>query len=223
MDMCFWQQFPAALPYKFCEARLSCSIVGEPANTWSNIGYLIAAILIYRSRGATDRRARLLFFFTTLFLFIGSTLLHMSGTLLGRALDWSGMYAVSVCILTLSFERYLKMKSWQVYLFFALMLAFSLTTFFMFKITRTVFIAQLACALFLEWRMSRTPQALRLTRVILALGLIALAYVFWTLDMEKIFCFPDNHVLSGHAIWHLLAAASIWTFFTSYYQPKVKA
>lgn len=224
MDMCFWQQFASAGPDIFCEAR-GCSFIVEPANTWSNIGYLIAAIAIYRSEYAATK-TRNLFFASTLFLFFGSTLLHMSGSYIGRVLDWTGMYAVSACIITLNLERFFKISLYKTYLLYALILVLSLTLFY-FKFAREAFVAQLVCTLFLETKMAKSDRVLNMSKIALAVGLILIAFGFWLLDVKKIFCFPDNHILTGHAIWHLLAAASIWTFFSSYRQskgqPKVNA
>ena len=49
-----------------------------------------------------------------------------------------------------------------------------------------------------------------------ALGFFSVAFTFWLLDVKKILCWPDNHFLTGHAIWHLLAAAAIWVYFLAY-------
>jgi hypothetical protein len=38
---------------------------------------------------------------------------------------------------------------------------------------------------------------------------LALAQTFSTLDLTRVWCDPDNHVLQGHALWHLLSAVAI--------------
>ena len=35
-------------------------------------------------------------------------------------------------------------------------------------------------------------------------------------DVSRVFCDPTNHWLQGHAIWHLLSAASLYVLFVFY-------
>lgn len=53
--MCPWEQYEKD-PFPFCEEHL-CQLVGQPANTWSNIGYFVAVWLLFRnSQGNPTRR-----------------------------------------------------------------------------------------------------------------------------------------------------------------------
>lgn len=45
--------------------------------------------------------------------------------------------------------------------------------------------------------------------------LFVIAFVFWIGDISRILCIPDNHILTGHGIWHILTAISIWLVFMS--------
>jgi hypothetical protein len=49
-----------------------------------------------------------------------------------------------------------------------------------------------------------------------ALGLIAAAGVCSALDVTRVFCDPNDHWLQGHALWHLLSAASLLALYHFY-------
>jgi hypothetical protein len=39
-----------------------------------------------------------------------------------------------------------------------------------------------------------------------ALGLMVTAQVFSQLDLKRIWCEPDNLILHGHAVWHMIGS-----------------
>jgi len=49
----------------------------------------------------------------------------------------------------------------------------------------------------------------------------AIAFIFWNLDIHNIVCDPKNHLLTGHAVWHLLNAIAIWYIYRFYEQFKL--
>lgn len=212
---CFWDGFAPNTRYIFCESQL-CSFIVEPANTWSNIGYLIVALMMLRSKSVTNRRVKNLFFFATFMLFLGSTLFHASGTYMGRIADVGAMFFLSSVMLTLSVERYFGLREGRANLFFFGLLGLSLYGLMVFNIGSKFFGLQILITTLLEWRMARSAAALKAKKVALAVLLFMAAFLFWILDVKKILCDPGNHILTGHGMWHLLAAAAIWIFFTSY-------
>ncbi len=50
---------------------------------------------------------------------------------------------------------------------------------------------------------------------LIGLSLFITAFIFWIGDISKILCIPENHILTGHAIWHILTASGIWFFYKS--------
>lgn len=205
VNQCFWDNFERNA-YIFCEKQL-CGIVVEPANTWSNIGYLIVAILILRSRH-TGTRARGRFFWSTLILFIGSTLFHLSGTWWGKFLDVGAMFCLSMSILTTSLERRYKIEKRNGIIIFVGGIILSLLYLYFVKRGLYLFAAQLAVSTLLERKNVR--------RVWKSLFFFGIAFTFWILDVKRFWCDPDNHFISGHAVWHLCASVAIWMFFKSY-------
>lgn len=202
---CFWSHFRNN-QYIFCERQL-CGMVVEPANTWSNIGYLIVAILILKS-SHTGTRARGRFFWSTLILFVGSTLFHMSGTYWGKFLDVGAMFCLSMAILTTSLERRYSLQKQTGVVIFVGGIILSLIYLWFMKLGLFLFGAQIALSTFIEKR-----HAKRFWKALAAFGV---AFGFWLMDVKRVWCDPDNHIISGHAMWHLFAAAAIWIFFKSY-------
>lgn len=86
---------------------------------------------------------------------------------------------------------------------------------------RYVFGALIVIALGLEMILQRR----RLTtanprRLIAALGVYVMAQIIWTLDLNHIICDPTS-VLQGHAVWHVLTAASAGLMYL-YYQSETR-
>jgi hypothetical protein len=50
----------------------------------------------------------------------------------------------------------------------------------------------------------------------IALALMAAASACSALDLSRSWCDPDDHWLQGHALWHLLTAASLYALFRFY-------
>ncbi|MBC7754438.1 MAG: hypothetical protein H7Z71_09390 [Moraxellaceae bacterium] len=44
----------------------------------------------------------------------------------------------------------------------------------------------------------------------LCLSFFVVAAGFSYADISRLFCHPSNHVIQGHAIWHLLCAVGTW-------------
>ncbi len=212
MNMCPWDYLPDQ-KYLYCE-RVLCGWVEQPANTWSNIGYLIAAFLILRSQ--RPKTERLFFFWATFALFSGSTIFHMSGTQVGKLLDVGAMLILSMGICSLALQRYFLWKKRKTQMFFGIGLFFSLVFLSIFDIANIPFSLQIVTAAILEFQMIRQNRG-KLDGKILCLALFIefLAGIALLLDITRKWCDPDNHFLNGHGVWHLLSAAAIYTFFLS--------
>ncbi len=49
----------------------------------------------------------------------------------------------------------------------------------------------------------------------MSLALLTISFVFWILDRQNILCAPES-IFQGHALWHLLNAASILLLYFCY-------
>lgn len=202
----------------FCEG-LREGLIRQPANTWSSFAFVLAGLwmaLRIRRQGAertalNASSARLL----TASLFVvglGSAFYHASLTFVGQVLDVSGMYLIATFILFHRLGPRWRISPMGMVLGFtfvnAALMAAQVTTP---SLRRVVFAVLLAGALAVEWRSSRQG------RRWLATGatLMALAFLIWVVDRQRIACAPQSFV-QGHAIWHILGALAAASLFRSY-------
>ncbi|MES2528895.1 MAG: ceramidase domain-containing protein [Bdellovibrionota bacterium] len=209
---CFWSGW-APQKYLYCETQM-CGWLQQPANTWSNIGYLIAALLILRSRQKGVEKS--FFFWSTFALFLGSTVFHMSGTNVGKLLDVGAMLVLSMGICSLALQRYFHWERRKTQTFYGVGLFFSLLFLAIFDIANIPFSLQILIAATLEFRMIQQKRGkLHGHFLTLALFIEFLAGIALLLDITRKWCDPENHFINGHAVWHLLSAAAIYTLYIS--------
>lgn len=131
------------------------------------------------------------------------------------------MFFVSGSVLNLSLQRYMNLTDRKSDLLFLLIMAVSITFLAVMGFGNVLFASQLLAAIYLEWKMSKTEKRLDYEKVKLATFVLLSAFTFWLLDVLKILCHPGNHILTGHGLWHLLCALSIYLMFTAYRSPPV--
>jgi hypothetical protein len=229
---CPWYEVSEVLlpNIKWCEANL-CSWIVNPANTWSNLAYLIVAFWVWYGIKLPKSRERT-WLGTGLFV-IGVTSFahHAAYNFFTQVLDFIGMYYFFAYILfsnlvrlgTLPAEKLVKYWAWSV---FGLTL---LTVGAYFEdIPFQAFVPLLGVLGFLqELKMfySNDPRlkenaAPNLKLLFWAIGFIAAAATCSALDAKRIWCDPNNHLIQGHAAWHVLSAIGIG--FLSLHMLKVK-
>jgi len=195
---------------RWCEAQL-CSIVVEPANTWSNLGYVFAGIALLALGRRRDDRTLRVFGAAEVVVGVASFVYHMSYTGVLQVLDFFGMYAFTNLLIALNLvrlgalsrERFWPVYATSVVALTALTIALRFTPF---PIQGIVFVAILAIVA--TELLQRTPGIDR--RFFWAsLATLTVGAGFSAADVTGAFCEPGNHVVQGHAIWHLLGAASL--------------
>lgn len=221
---CPWSALSLLAPpnVDWCEAPL-CSWVVEPANTWSNIAYLLVALLLWRrSQGKTGRGLGL---FAPAMLLTGlfSLVYHASYNFFTQFFDFVGMFLWLGLLLAINRARLgaagggaiardlgfvVAGGSVLVVLFYLLGIPIQLI------VLGLIFVLlgqEIACS-----RRPDRPDDYRWYAVMLVL--LASASVFSALDVTRVFCDPDNHFLQGHATWHLLSALSMAAGYMFYEQ-----
>lgn len=211
LHSCPWSGFEQRT-VSFCEAPL-CGYIVEPANSWSNIGYLIVAFLILR------REKKLNFFaITSAYLFFGSTAFHSTGTFFGEVLDLSAMFLISGTLLTLNAQRVFGFDTKKSQLFFWSLFLVSIALLMVFKpLGIAIFSVQSALYVLSEIKLSKhKPENFSYSLFKTGIAIFAAAFTFWVLDITKILCDPHNHIFTGHSAWHLLTAGAIYYFYRFY-------
>ena len=212
----------AACPYAdwapgsvaFCEERL-CAWVVEPSNTVSSLAYLVVGAWMWRTM-ERPRDPRLACIVVAQFVIgIGSLLFHGTGTLAGELVDQTGMFLLSCLLLVFAAST---AWSWSgrtgAAAYGAAVAASAGVNAWMPRIGIPLFAAQLVAGIAWELRLHRRARDRGPYRHLFrALAIFAVSFSFWALDISGVVCRPDNHLVTGHAVWHVLNAVSIYELY----------
>jgi len=213
-----WRQATCMPARCFCEAVRDGATVRQPANTWTNLGFVLVGVFIAADAGRArapgspgpGRAWTLGFGASVIFLGLASFFYHASLTFLGQCLDVAGMYLVGSALLahmTLCAGLCRPQRLWLIFPGAGLGLA-GLAAFLP-AIRRPIVGALFLLALGLGWVLRRradSPRKAPLLRA--AAGCFVLAFSLWCLDISGRLGSP-NTLLQGHAAWHLLCACSL--------------
>jgi hypothetical protein len=198
--------------------------VVEPANAWSNLGYVAIGIaLIWLARGSRSAMLRA-FGPAAIVVGVSSGVYHASYTFVLQILDFFAMYVLCYLLLAVNLRRLgaLGPRSW-IAAYAALVAGTTALTvaadFAGIRIQWIVFaliVAIVASELLLRARAAASPYAMRW--FVLAIAAIAAGGVFSALDVTRTWCDPHHPFLQGHAIWHLLSAACLAFAYLHYRQ-----
>lgn len=210
---CPWEPFSSLwLPnVRWCEAQL-CSVVVEPANTWSNLAYVFAGLaLLWLGARRGDRTLRI-FGAAEIVVGVSSLVYHMSFSGILQVLDFFGMYVFTNLLLGLNLVRLgvlSRRRFWPVYA--ASVIALTALTvalrFTPFPIQGIVFLLIVGIVATELRQRPLVPIDRRLFWA--ALATLTVAAGFSAADVTGVFCDPDDHLVQGHAIWHVLGAISL--------------
>ena len=106
-DMCPWHEAAVAVGapnIKWCEATL-CGWISEPANTWSNLAYLVlGAVIAWQNRRMPHYELR---WMGPAMLLMGgfSLVYHASNNYLTQVFDFLGMYLLVFWMLVINLRR----------------------------------------------------------------------------------------------------------------------
>lgn len=203
---------------RFCEDRL-CGWVAEPSNTWSSIGYVIVGVWLMITHARRARDARLWAVAAAEVLIgLGSMAFHGTGTFAGELIDQAGMFMLSCLTLSYAAGKARKLSGAQTTALYAgTTIASTLSLLLVRPLGIPLFAVQLVAGLgweVLQWRSAEDKGPYRWLFV--GLGIFGVSFVIWALDISKVVCKPDNHLITGHAVWHVLNAISIERLYRFY-------
>ncbi len=211
-DLCPWEGFtPATL--SFCEARL-CAVIAEPANALTSLSKTLVGLwLISRCR----RRGQPALWAIVVAALLQGPLgfsLHATGTFWGEALDVSGMFLISATLLTFALGRRFDWSTTQLTVrWLSLVLGSVATLLLVPRSGIPVFSAQVIVWLVLELRPGAPLSATSRRWLRWVIGCFLAGFGFWLADKTRLACDPDNHLINGHAVWHLATSACLGFFF----------
>lgn len=214
----------SCLPDCWCEAPRFGQLIVEPANTWSNIAYFIAAFLgLYLvtkratlpSNPISQGKFYFIMFFIAMFLVgFGSTFFHMSLTFIGQWVDVMGMYFITLFFILYNFRRMDLIQNWHfLVLYFGINSILGFVIYYYPESRRWLFGMFLILALVTTlYANIRTYSTTRFKYFLFSLGSIIIAQVGWNIDRMKIVCDPYA-LFNGHVVWHLFCAVSGYYLF----------
>ncbi len=202
---------------KWCEDQL-CSWIEEPANTWSNLGYILAGVVMWQL--SKNLKSRPLRFYGLAGVLVGSCsfIYHASNSFFLQLFDFFGMYLFIYLLIFVNLERIGRSvirNSFGPY--FAtvtgstlLTLAVDYTAFPIQGLILGLILVVIATEI-LAVKKSKTP--VKLHWFLLSFFFISLGAVCSVLDVKRIACDPFNHVLQGHALWHVFGSFALFFSF----------
>ena len=243
-----WSNMPEAggNAFHFCEANRMDEAIRQPSNTWSNLGYLIVALfaltLAVHDYKNKNRRSSgnflvmypffsVLYGLSCLYLFIGSFMYHASLTLLFQKFDQTGLYSVIGMILILNIYKinpyHYRKGEWKNSHVFAklLVVIFNIAFFkWLWKFNINILVPVMLIFTFITSiyyikRVSKTDYFINYMYA--AFFILFGAGSIWMIDREGVACNPQS-AMQGHAMWHILTAASMFFIYLYYRSGTLK-
>jgi len=211
----------------FCEAARN-TFVRQPANTFSNAGFVIAGLLIAwhaRNPSGLSRQMSTAIACLVVLLGPGSAAMHATQSELGGHLDMTSMYLVSAFALAYALMRSHGTPFVPV---FVAGVAFGeiaglwdadlpVVTY----AGNVAFGLMLIAAIVLEVRIRRRGEkSANAAYAIASLAALVIAFIIW--NASKTWLCDPHSLIQGHAIWHLLGAVSAY-FLYRYYASEENA
>ncbi len=221
----------------FCEAARD-QLVRQPANTFSNAGFVLAGLLIAWHVGRREDPAAVLTRFRgtayavlVVLLGPGSAAMHASQTAVGGHLDTTSMYLLASFAAAYAVVRHRALgRAAFAWLFGALLLVCELVDLAGWQVPvvmsagNLVFGVLLVTALMLEAGQSkRRGRSIDLRWGMAGLTSMFVAFVIWNGAKDgSPFCHPGS-LLQGHAVWHLLGAVAAYCLYRLYASERAVA
>lgn len=225
-----WESFytPEATLTYFCETTLVGRFIRQPANTYTNLGYLLigSLMIIYGLNDLRERRGNLIRRFPVysflygamvVYTFVGSSFFHASLGVLPEWIDLSAVYAVTAVPIIYNLHRISeawgkRFSSWP---FVACWLIWSvLSTVFTWQLKAHIVMPGMILLMLLTLGIAEGKRGSGLPWKWIFASLIAtgLGICFFIADMNRIGCIPDG-ILHPHGLWHLAAAVGSASYY----------
>lgn len=221
----------------FCEAFRD-SWIKQPANTWSNLGFVAAGLWMvsYASIGrrktwfaenrfTTSQNLPVLYALLVIFIGPGSMALHGTGHAWGHTIDVLAMFTFIMFPIAWSASHLMRGDErafWTVYLLFTIPLTLA-HVFGVLPFSGIVLYAVLipiTVTLEVVRYLWRPTGSRSVVFTVCALVSFALAFVAWRLSLTGAPLCDPGSLIQGHALWHLLCAVTTVYLFMAYMNEK---
>ncbi len=150
---------------------------------------------------------------------LGSAFYHATGTQVGMLADYAGMFLDTSLVTAFNVRRWLHCSLSTMYSVFVVMTLTLLLVIWMSPGNeRIVFTLGSPCCLIELYLYFRDGKYIRYRYYLAVWVVFAVATLVWWLDVNGYACDPKNHILTGHAIWHILVASTFYFYYRYYVQ-----
>mmetsp|Transcript_9026 Transcript_9026/g.18238 ORF Transcript_9026/g.18238 Transcript_9026/m.18238 type:complete len:261 (-) Transcript_9026:29-811(-) len=211
----------------WCEENL-CAWITAPANTWSNVPYMIFGLLMIREARKMKSNTLMLFGPASIITGVSSFAFHASYTYAGQIFDYFGMFCFVYLAIVVNCRRLGQVgRVGQNRMFWTLVIVSTVLVpilgAFNFPYQLLVF-GLVIFTLFqegvLRYRSGRkgSHAIANYSKLLLGLAFLISGVTCSMLDATRIWCDPKNHLYNGHSLWHFLTSFGLYFFFQFYKQ-----
>lgn len=212
----------------FCEKIHHDQSILQPSNAWSNISFLIVAVLVFIK--IKDKKSQnpliennyliIIYSLSCALVGIGSFYYHSTLTFMSQWVDVLGMYLAVTFFILYNFFPSKKVKFISSYILINLILGYLLYA--VPDLRRYLFAASIV-TLFLVIFIKEKNRSSLINYSYLKMSILSFVtgYIIWLLDYFKIVCGPDS-IVQGHAFWHCFSAISSLLIFYFYFSERPK-
>ncbi len=200
---------------KWCEENL-CQWVVNPANTWSNLLYIILGVM-FMWRGQKNNRKTIIWAGGAMvFMGMCSLIYHASYTFVLQILDFIGMYVFTnllICINLVRLQKISQKTAVQMYWIsvFAVTAFTTVLGWFHLPIQGIMLVLAVGIA-WTEYKVqkSNSPyKAVGVKNIFIGGATMVVALACSIADVSRFWCDPTNHIVQGHAAWHVIGAIGL--------------
>jgi Ceramidase len=207
----------------FCEVPRAGELILQPANSWSSFGFVAVGFWIILVAGRPSAHTRfaafpaIWFALTAILIGVGSFLLHATLTLWGQFWDVVGMYLFSAFTLTYAVRRWRALGDGAAILLYLALCAVLIGFLIAIPETRRwLFAVVLIADIAVELTFARPKRpGVEVRWYLYGIALQATAFAIWIADLTRTWC-DGTSLVQGHAVWHFLNAAAVWTAYRYY-------
>ncbi|HHZ64680.1 MAG TPA: hypothetical protein EYN51_04145 [Flavobacteriales bacterium] len=218
----------------FCEAVRYGEWIRQPADTWSNLAFIIISVVIiwmayYRKPGVSNNLVQntsysWLFALASFLTGAGSFYYHASLTFISQWFDVMGMYFSVSFFIIYNLDRLYKIGTAKVYsLYFAVNILLGVLLVTIPEARRYLFGSfMLLLLVSIHYSQLKLKTEIRTSYLYWAIACFIIAFGLWILDIEHIVCVP-NSLFQLHAVWHCLTALSGFFIYMYYRSEQTNA
>ena len=197
----------------WCEPTV-CSYINEPANTWSNLPLLLVGIWLWKKAKSSQ-----LYVFGMCVFFMGffSFIYHATNNYLSQYVDFLGMFAVTSFALAWNSKRFnwgakVGFAAWFAGYFAVHAVIFTLFDITNLPVQEIIALSVISFVVLDIWAGKRDGRLKKYKYFWWGFATLIVAQTFAIIDIQRIYCEPENIFLHGHVMWHLLSALSMLFF-----------